>query len=59
MTALCRTRSPEPVENRPGIHHNITFPMAQIAPDPVQVISCHEERIGVFKKGHMSHPFWN
>jgi len=56
VTAVCRTLRSKPVEYRPGIHPEITFPMTKISPDPVKILSGHEESIGVLQKGNMSHP---
>jgi hypothetical protein len=55
MTALCRTDSPEPVENRPCFPQGVTVPVTEIVPDLIQAFSGHEEPFGVFKEGNIPH----
>jgi hypothetical protein len=47
------------VEYREVIHQGATLQVTEIAPDLVQVLSCHEEPVGVFKKGNTRTPFRN
>jgi hypothetical protein len=57
VTSLRGTPGPVPCEYSPKIVWRIAFPVPEIAPDPVKVISCHKEAVGIFEQGNMSHPF--
>jgi len=52
VTALCRTYGAVPVKDRPDIRPHLAFPPAQVVPDSFQIVSCHEEQLGVFREGN-------